>query len=690
MAVDMKRDLSGLLHPSSVVVVGASAAPHKIGGVLFANVAAFPGPVYAVNPGYREVLGRPCVPTVDALPEPVGLAVIVVSPDDALRALEACGRKGIPHAVVITAGFKEQGGQGIERERELVRIASEYGMNVVGPNAFGVVFPRVGLNATFAPRGALPGHIAFISQSGALGSGVLNWAWHRKLGFSAFVSVGNKAVLTETDFLTAFAHDPDTKVIAAYLEAIEDGEAFLRVVEEVTREKPVLVLKAGRTEVGARAASSHTGALAGSDRAYDAAFRRSGVIRVRTVEELFEGAVALAQQPAPRGRRLGIVTNAGGPGILAADAAADDGLELAPLSPGTVASLANRFSSAASAANPVDILADATAEGFRDAVEWVLADPNVDMGLVLTAPHPILTFTQLAGDVAAAHLRQRKPVAASFMAGDLGPEAERVLRDAGVPAYFEPSRAVRALATLVRYREIRDRPPREVRDVKADRARAREILATGRTRLGVEAVELLAAYGIPVARGGLARSAAEAVALARDVGGPVVLKLVAPEVVHKSDVGGVRIGVPPSRVRSVYRELAALLPDRPGVGVYVQELLPPGEEVIVGVSRDPTFGPLVMFGLGGVFVEVLDDVAFSLAPLSPREAEDLVRRIKGFPVLAGLRGRPPVFLGGLAEVVERVSHLAADFPEIQELDINPLLCYPSRVVAVDLRVTVGA
>jgi len=687
----MGRDLAGFLSPTSVAVVGASAALHKIGGVLFANVATFSGPVYAVNPGYTEILGRPCVPTVDDLPEPVSLAVIMVAPDDALRALDACGRTGVRNAVVITAGFKEAGGQGVERERELVRIVSEHGMNVVGPNAFGLVSPRVGLNATFAPRGALSGPIAFISQSGALGSAVLDWAWRKRLGFSCFVSLGNKAVLTETDFLSLLGDDPATKVIAAYLEGIEDGTEFLRVAGEVTRQKPVLVLKPGHTAAGARAASSHTGALAGSNRAYDAAFRRCGVIRVETVEELFEQAAVLAAQPAPRGRRLGIVSNAGGPGILAADAAADAGLEVPALTSPTVEWLAERFSSAASAANPVDILADATAEGFRDAVEWVLADPNVDMGLVLTAPHPVLTFAQLAGFVATAHRRCGKPVVAGFMAGDLGEAADRTLGEVGIPAYFEPGRAVRALATLVRYRETRDRGPQGLRKLDAERSRAQQVLAEGRPQLGVESLDLLAAYGIPVARGGLARSAAEAVSLARDIGGRVVLKLVSPEIVHKSDVGGVRIGVPQSKVRATYRELAGLLPDHPQdrAGVYVQELLPPGQEVIVGIVRDPTFGPLVMLGLGGVFVEVLGDVAFAVAPVSPREGEELVRSIKGFPLLQGARGRSPIHLPSLVEAVERVSHLGADFPEILELDVNPLLCYPDRVVAVDLRATLS-
>ncbi|MBC7220691.1 acetate--CoA ligase family protein [Candidatus Bipolaricaulota bacterium] len=682
----MPRDLTDLLYPRSVAVVGASATPGKIGHALFSNVAGFTGPVYAVNPSHKQILGRPCVPTVADLPADVDLAIIAVPPADALRALDACGRKGIRNAVVITAGFKERRGEGIERERELVRIASAHRMNVLGPNSFGLISPRARLNATFAPRGAFAGTIAFISQSGALGSAVLNWAWQREVGFSFFVSLGNKAVLAENDLLAALARDPETRVIAAYLEGVEDGPEFVRLASEVTRDKPVLVLKAGTTEVGARAAASHTGALAGSDRAYDAAFRRGGVLRVRTVEELLEGAVALSQQPLPRGRRVGIVSNAGGPAILAADAAADEGLELPPLSPGTVASLVERFP-AANIANPVDILADASADQFQDAVEWVLADPKVDMGLVLTAPHPVLTFAELARILAAAHRRHAKPVVASFLAGEIGDEAEKILSAAGVSAYFEPARAVRALATLARYREVQDRPPPDRSTVDADRAQARELLGSRGPRLGVESLDLLTAYGIPVARGGVARGPDEAEALAQDLGEEVVLKVVSAEVVHKSDAGGVRIGVPGSGVRDVYREMVRAVPA--ATGVYVQELLPPGEEVIVGIVRDPTFGPLVMFGLGGVLVEVLEDVAFALAPLSRGEVEELVRSIRGFPLLEGARGRPSVHLPALVEVVERISHLAADFPQIQELDVNPLLCYPDRVVAVDFRATLG-
>lgn len=683
----MARDLRSFLSPSSVAVVGASATPGKIGHVLFSNVAAFPGPVYAVNPSQSQILGRPCLPTVDDLPEPLSLVVIAVPPDDVLPVLAACGRKGIRDAIVITAGFKEERGKGIERERELVRIAEEHGMNIVGPNAFGLISPRAGLNATFAPRGAFPGKIAFLTQSGAVGSAVLNWAWQKEIGLSFFVSLGNKAVLTETDFLATLLGDSETKVIAAYIEGIEDGREFVRIAGEVTRHKPVVVLKVGRTEVGARAASSHTGALAGADRAYEAAFRRCGVLRVSTVEELLEAAVALSEQPLPGGRRVGIVSNAGGPGILACDAAAEDGLAIPPLSPDTVRALSQRFPPSANAQNPVDILADASEAAFRDAVEWVLADPNVDMGLVLTAPHPVLTAAGLARILAGARQRYGKPLVASFLAGELGEEAEKTLRGSGISAHFEPARAVRALATLARYREIRDRPPDGAVPIGSDRARAQAILDRGGGQLGLESLDLLSAYGVPVARGGLARSAEEAVALASGLGPKVVLKVVAPDVVHKSDRGGVHLGVPVAEVGAAFRELREAFPT--ASGVYVQELLPPGQEVIVGIVRDPTFGPLVMFGLGGVFVEALGDVAFALAPLSPHQAEALVRGVRGFGLLQGARGRPAVSVASLVGAVERVSHLAADFPQIQELDVNPLLCYPDRVVAVDLRLTLS-
>lgn len=693
----MKRNLDGLLFPRSVAVVGATPVPGKIGNAVMANVQSFPGPVFGVNPKYPEILGRPCVPSVRDLPEPVDLAVIVIPAEGVPEALRQCGERGVKNAVVISAGFKEVGLEGAQREKELVRIANEYELNVVGPNALGLISTRVGLNATFAPRGALPGRIAFMSQSGAFCTSVLDWAWKEKLGFSHFVSLGNEAVLNECDFLLAFAEDPETRVIVAYLEGIQEGPRFMAIAREVTQEKPVVILKAGRAEAGARAVSSHTGTMAGSDQAYEAAFRQCGVIRARNVEELFDFAYILSRQPLPKGRRIGIITNAGGAGVMAADAAEEEGLTVSQLSPHTLQALAEKVPKEAAIYNPVDVVGHATLEQYRAAVELVLADPNVDLGLALSAPHPILRFTDLARVAAQAQARLGKPLSVSFMAGDLGEEAEEILRDAGIPSFFDPARAVRALATLVHYAEIRQRPREGPPCFPVDREQARAGLAEarrkGRVRLGLEAAGILSAYGIPLARGGLAKTAEEAGRLAQEIGKPLALKIVSPDLTHKTEVGGVRLNVHPTEAdRGAWELLTTIknrFPEATIDGVYVQEMLPPGREVILGMVRDPTFGPLLMFGLGGIYVEVLRDVAFAVAPLSRAEAEELVELIRGKKLLHGARGQPPVNMSALWDLILRVSQLVAENPDILELDLNPILCYAERVVAVDMRLTVA-
>jgi acyl-CoA synthetase (NDP forming) len=555
-----------------------------------------------------------------------------------------------------------------------------------------------GLNATFAPKGALPWLTSrFISQSGAFCTSVLDWAWKEKLGFSHFVSLGNKAVLDESDFLAAFAEDPETKVIVAYLEGIKDGPRFMELARRISQEKPIVILKAGRAEAGARAVSSHTGTMAGSDHAYDAAFRQCGVIRARTVEELFDYAYILSRQPLPKGKRIGIVTNAGGAGVMAADAAEWEGLAVARLSESTLQALAQRLPPEAAIYNPVDIIGHATAEQYRAALELVLADPGVDLGVALSAPHPILRYADLARVVAEAKERFGKPIAVSFMAGELGEEAEEILRRAGIPSFFDPARAVRALAALAKYAEIRARRRTPPPSFPVDLPKARKILKSaeekGRVRLGLEAMELLSAYGIPVAKGGVAKTAEEARKIAEEIGKPVAIKILSPEITHKTEVGGVRLSVPPQEADRVAWELLnAFRKTFPGIpmdGVYVQEMLPPGREVILGMVRDPTFGPLLMFGLGGIYVEVLRDVAFGVAPLSREEAEEMVRLIRGAKLLLGVRGQPPVDLAGLVDLILRISQMSVENPEILELDLNPVICYPERVVAVDVRMTIA-
>ncbi|MFO8034124.1 MAG: acetate--CoA ligase family protein [Candidatus Bipolaricaulota bacterium] len=694
----MADELNGLLFPGSVAVVGASGTPGKIGYEQFVNVAeSFSGPVFAVNPGYKELMGRPCVPGISELPQPVDLAVIIIPAGKVPGALEECGQIGIKNAIVISGGFKETGGEGAELEAQLVDISGRYGINLLGPNCLGLISTQVGLNATFAPRGARPGGIAFLSQSGAFCTSVLDWAWKAHLGFSHFISLGNKAVLSEEDFLAAFAQDRQTKVVAVYLEGVSDGQRFLRTAREVTAHKPVVVIKSGRAEAGARAVSSHTGSLAGSERAYEAAFRQAGVIRAGNVEELFDYAYILARQSLPKGRRVGIVSNAGGPGVMATDAAELEGLEVARFTENTARALAERMPPAANIYNPVDILGDARADRYREAVRLVAGDPRVDMVVALSAPTAILTYAELARILADARGEYEKPITCSFMAGELGEEAEEVLREAGIPSSFDPARAVRALSGLVRYAEIRAAPREEPGYHSVDGARAAAVLAEAkrrdRVRLGVEAMGLLEAYGIATAGGSFARSPEEVKRALVGLGEKVVLKVVSPEMSHKSDVGGVRVGVPAERAAEeawqMLRMAQARFPEMPLDGILVQEHLPPGVEVIVGMVRDPTFGPLVMFGLGGVHVEVMGDVAFAVAPLSRLEAEELVRSIRAYPVLRGVRGQPGIHMEGLVEVLGRLSQLAVDFPELLELEANPIMCYPDRVVAVDLRLTVS-
>ncbi len=693
----MSEGLEGLLFPRSVALIGASGNPGKIGYALFQNMRRFPGRFYPVNPKYREIQGIPCYPDVASLPETVDLTVIAIPAAFVPEVLEDCGRVGIRNVVVISAGFKEAGPEGAKREQELARIARRWRINVLGPNCLGLISTKVGLNATFAPRDALPGHIAFISQSGAFCTSVLDWAWKERLGFSHFISLGNKAVLSEVDFLPAFATDPETKVIVAYLEGISDGEAFIRIAREVVRSTPLVVLKAGRTSAGARAVSSHTGTLAGSQRAYEAALRKCGVIQARNVEELFDYAYILARQPLPRGGRVGIMTNAGGAGVMATDAVEEQGLELARFTEATARALAESLPPAANIYNPVDVLGDAHADRYRRALELVIGDPGVDMVVALSAPAPLIPFPELARIVTEVKERYGKPLTVSFMAGELGEEAEERLREAGVPSFFDPARAVRALAVLYRYARIKGREPEAPRAFPVDRSRAerviQEALERGELQLGVEALEILEAYGIPVPPFRLVRTPEEAQEAAAAIGGRVVLKVVSPELTHKTDVGGVVLGISPeeagARAQEMLQRISLRFPGARIRGILVQRELPPGRELILGMTRDTQFGPLLMFGLGGIFVEVLRDVSFGIAPLSPGEAREMVEGIRGYPLLRGVRGQPGVDLERVTEALERLSQLVVDFPQIVELDVNPLLAYPDGVMAVDLRLTLA-
>jgi len=693
-----------LFHPGSVAVVGASRNPEKVGYGVFANLvqAGFPGKIYGVNPGGGELFGHPLYPSIEAIPGPVDLGVFVVPPNAILEGIPRLASKGMCAGIVISAGFKEIGGAGVALERSLREAAISAGVRVLGPNCLGLIDTHASLNASFS-RGTPPkGFISFFSQSGALCTAVLDWAIGRNVGFSKFLSLGNKADISESDILEFLADDPSTRVILGYVESIDDGRRFLRAARNVTRRKPVIIVKAGATAAGARAASSHTGSLAGSDRAYAAAFRQGGVLRADTVEDLFDLALGFAMQPLPRGDRLLILTNAGGPGILAADTAERLGIPLAEVSASLRERILPAVPSTASLGNPVDIIGDARADRYESVLSALRDEPSVDSVLVLLTPQAMTQPEETARATVSAFAGSGKTVFASFLGEATVASSRRILSDGGVPNYAVPERAVQTLSAMLRYSRIRSAAGQEEEAPTIPPENAKrlvgEALAGGRRALGEEESRgILEAYGFTFPRHAFAGTSDAAVAAYREMGCPsVVMKIVSPQILHKTDVGGVRLGLRGAddvvrafvEITSSVRRMA---PSAWIAGVSIQEMVTGGRELIVGMSRDPQFGPLLMFGLGGIYVEVLKDVSFRVAPVSRRDAEEMVREIRAWPLLAAYRGSEPADEGAIVEALIRVSRLACDFPELQELDINPLLVLPKGkgIRAIDCRMTIA-
>jgi acetyl coenzyme A synthetase (ADP forming)-like protein len=698
--------LDALLRPRSIAVVGASRRPNTIGYQILENLVrhGFAGAVYPVNPTAEAVHSIRAYPTVEAIPDRVDLALIVVPKQHVVEAAEACGRKGVRGLVVISAGFAEVGGAGVERQRALVEVAKRHGMRLVGPNCMGVLntAPGVSMNATFAPTMPPAGPVAFMSQSGAMGVTILDYAAEYGIGISQFVSVGNKPDVSGNDLIRYWGDDERTGVILMYLENFGNPRRFTQIAREVTRRKPVVAVKSGRSGAGARAASSHTGALAGTDAATDALLRQCGVLRVDTVEEMFDLAMAFSHQPIPRGNRVAIVTNAGGPGILIADACEANGLVVAELAEETRAFLRDHFPEEASVANPVDMIASATAQSYRVAVEAVLADPNVDAVVATFVPPLGVRQEDVAEaivDVAAG--QREKPVLAVLMGRQGLPQGLAELSEAGIPGYRFPESAVRALGAMYRHRRWLERPVGEVRAFDVDRAGVAEIIAAakaeGREKLTeTEVMRVLEAYGIPVAPYRVARSEDEAVAAAEAIGWPVVAKVLSPKIVHKSDAGGVAVGIEDAaELRAAFRRMTDEVPRRAGIdpaeveGVLVQAMVSGGKETIVGMTLDPQFGPVLMFGLGGIYVEALGDVVFRVQPVTDVDAREMVRSIRGVALLEGVRGESPSDLAAVEELLQRISQLVGDHDAIREMDVNPWIAFPEGGVAVDGRITVG-
>ena len=728
------RSLDPILRPASIAVIGASRQPNTIGWQVLDNLLrhGFQGPVYPVNPKAPAIHSIPAYPTVKAIGKPVDLAVIAVPKERVTAVAQECVDAGVKGLVVISAGFKEVGGAGVERERELKELAKAAGIRLVGPNCMGVINtdPAIAMNATFAPSMPPSGPVAFMSQSGAMGLSVLDYAQSLNIGISMFVSAGNKADVSGNDLLTYWQDDPRTKVILLYLENFGNPGRFVELARGITPTKPICVVKSGRTGAGIRAAASHTGALAGTELATDAIVAQAGAIRAETVEEMFDYAMAFANQPLPEGNRVAIVTNAGGPGIILADASEGSGLAVTHLSPETQRKLREGLPEEASVSNPVDLIASATPPSYEFALDCVFQDENVDAAIAAFVPPLGIQARDVAEAIVRVNARYpNKPLLAVLMGREGLPAGVAELQKANVPAYIFPESAARALGAMWRQRQRRDRRAGTVPtfDVKADVVSRilDATLAQGRTKLSEpDALRLLEAYGIPVVKWrfvsydeqqSLATAAADA---ASRLGFPVAVKIVSPQVIHKTDVGGVVLNLAseedvrravramiksvegtrePARPRKTPARGRGKTAERPAVaavapvieGVLLQRMAPGGRETIVGLTRMTRVGSLVMFGLGGVYVEVLRDVVLRLAPLRDTDAREMIREVKTYRLLEGVRGEPPRDLAALADVLLRVSQLAQRHPRIAELDINPLLAMEQGAAAVDARVTVS-
>ncbi|MBL7185946.1 MAG: acetate--CoA ligase family protein [Phycisphaerae bacterium] len=696
-------NFESFFNPKSVAMVGVSQHKGKVGYEILANMiaAGYEGEIFPVNPQADTIEGLKCYPDLLSIGQVPELVVIVVPARIVPAVMRQCAKIKVKSVIVITAGFKEVGKEGRELEEQVVQIAKRSGIRLIGPNCLGVIAPANKLNASFGGKLPAEGTVGYLSQSGALLAAVLDMANASGIGFSRLVSVGNKADVDELDVLKAFGEDPHTKVIAGYLESIGDGSAFVSQAEAISHEKPILLMKPGGTQAGAKAAASHTGSLAGDDIAYECLFKRAGIIRCDSLKSQVDYIQAFANQPLPAGTRVAVITNAGGAGIMATDAIERRGLDFARLSNDTIAKLASNLPAAASLQNPVDVLCDALAERYEFALSVALDDPDVDIALVLLTPQAMTDPTAIAEGVV--KISQRKPgklILACFLGASRMEEGTRILREGKVPCYDSPETAVNTIKVVTEYVRWRSRPKRIVELFAVSRRKAETTiekhLRHGTCQIGeVASKEILQAYGFTTPKASVATTPEQAASIAQKLGFPVVLKIWSPQIVHKTDVGGVKLGLE-SREQvmdafdlMMYR-IPRRMPDVEVLGVLVQEMVTRGKEVILGMKREPQFGPLMMFGMGGTMVEVLKDVSFYLAPLTAEEALQMLVNTKTYQMLMGVRGEEGVDTGTIAEALQRLSQLATEFPQIKEVDINPYVVGPkgTAAIAVDARMTI--
>lgn len=678
---------SAFLSPKSIAIIGASDKEGSVGRAITSNIMkGYKGRIYPISPTRERVFDMPAFKTVLDVKEPIDLAVVVTKNDIVPAVLEECGKKKIKGVIVITAGFKEVNEEGRKLEQQLKDIVKKYGIKMIGPNCLGVMNldPKTMMNSTFLKITPKSGQIALVSQSGAICAALVEDASAQGIGFSAVVSLGNKADLSEVDVLNMLADHAQTKVIVMYLEDMGNGQEFLKVCRHITKKlkKPVLVLKSGRSPEGAKAAMSHTGALMGSDEIYDAVLSQAGAIRVDSMEELFDYATAFSKQPLPLKGDLVIVSNAGGPAIISTDACSKFGIRMA-----SIEDIRPKINAVippwGSSRNPVDIVGDADYNRFSNVLDNVLAHKNVGSVIAMCTPSATLDYDKLAEVIVNMSKKYKKTMLASLMGLDEGVKNREILAAGGVPYYTYAEGAIRALRAMLRFSGWLKTPDGTVTRFKADKAKVKKVFASvkkqGRTNLlEEEGQEVLHAYGFPLPQSMLAKTAGEAAGAAKKIGFPVVMKIASPQIVHKSDAGGVKVGLADERaVRDAFDVIVknAKRYDKKAQikGVLVQEMVTGGKELIIGSKQEPGFGPVLMLGMGGIYVEVLKDVTFRLAPVTSREADDMIVSIKTKKLLEGVRGEKPADKKKLSELIQRLSLLVTDFPEIKELDMNPVL-----------------
>jgi acetyltransferase len=695
--------LEKMFNPDSVAVIGASRKEGKVGRAVLENLMQNSKlTIIPINPNVDEILGLPCYHNILDVPAEtkVDLAIVVVPAKFVPGSIDECGRAGVGNVIVISAGFKEAGIEGARLERECIALCEKYGINLIGPNCLGIIDTASGLNASFAANMAYEGNIAMMSQSGAICTVTLDWAERIGVGFSKFISLGNKAVLAENDFLQLFETDSTTAVIAAYLEGVKDGPEFIKIAERVSRSKPIVIVKSGRTSVGSKAVSSHTGTLAGSDAAYNAAFKQGGVLRADSLEEMLDYSRAFSVCPLPEGRNIAIITNAGGLGILTADACYNSGLSIASFEEKTVERLREKLPPAANFYDPVDVLGDAGADLYEHALDVVMDDINVNGIIVLVSPQSMTDVPGIAEKVAAKVKDSKKPILCNFAGGNRIAAGEEILNKYGIPNYSSAERAVASMNALCNYYTIRNHKRGEPAEIKADKEYAQSFIDSAsenkRRMHGLESMDILKAYDIPVVDARIAKTLPDAVKAAEDMGYPIVMKILSPDISHKSDVGGIRLNLKHAddverAYNSMMSDVRHYLPDATITGVQLQKMISGGKEVIIGMDRDPQFGPLLMFGLGGTYVEFLKDVSFAVAPITEAEAKHMVSSIKTYPLIAGVRGEAASDIDSIVKTLLKVSQLVTDFPEILEFEINPLMVMPEGqgCVAMDIRFTLN-